>query len=210
MKPAFFHLQPEKREAIVAAALAEFGAQDFDAARLDRIVVAAGISKGGLYEYISAKDELYLYCMELAWSSLYRYIQSELARANTPLPADIVERFMHVAQIAIEWYLANPALLELIVRIARLPRDGAKGLAAQAEAVFERHFAEVFAGLDASRLAHPLAQVVELIKWLLVKTRKDALLEIAAGRSPDEVRVAYLAQWRFFCSILSQGIYRAG
>jgi AcrR family transcriptional regulator len=207
MKPVFFQLSPEKREAIVNAALGEFGRHDYAAASLDRIVAAAGISKGGLYEYIATKDELYLYCMELAWSRLYQYIKAQLALANTPLPADILERFMCVSRIAIEWYLQNPVLLELIVRIARLPRDG---LAARAEAVFVSHFSEIFSGLAADRLAYPLQQVVELIKWLLVKTRKDVLLEITAGRPADEVRRVYLEEWAFFCSVLGKGVYRPG
>ena len=97
-------------------------------------------------------------------------------------------------------------MLGLIVRIARLPRDA---LAEKAQAVFERHFSEVFAGLDASRLAYPVDQLVDLIKWLLAKTRKDALLEIDAGRPLDEVRRVYLAEWSFFCEVLRKGIYRS-
>lgn len=205
MKQCFFQLTPGKRDAILNAALAEFGAHDFDAASLDRIVAAAGISKGGLYEYIASKEELYLYCMEQAWSRLYHYINEEASRARTPLPGDILERFLTVSRIAIEWYLQNPALLGLIVHIARLPRDG---LAAKAEAVFESHFAEVFCGLDNSRLAYPEAQLVGLIKWLLAKTRKDVHMEMAAGRSPEEARQAYLDEWEFFCSVLSKGIYQ--
>ena len=203
MKPVFFQLSPEKRESVVNAALAEFGAHDFAAASLDRIVAAAGVSKGGLYEYIASKEELYLFCMEASWSSLYRHI-AELS-AGKALPADILERFMTVSQIAIEWYVHNPAMLGLIVRIARLPRDE---LATKAHEVFERHFAPVFAGLEASRLAYPVEQLIDLITWLLAKTRKDALLEIDAGRSLDEVRRVYLAEWSFFCSVLSKGIYR--
>jgi len=203
MKQAFFQLQPEKRDAVLNAALAEFGSNDFAAASLDRIVAAAGISKGGLYEYIASKEELYLFCMEESWASLYRHI-AELAQ-DTPLPTDILERFMSVSRIAIEWYVQHPAMLGLIVRIARLPRDE---LAAKAHEVFERHFAQVFAGLDASRLAFPLPQLIDLITWLLAKTRKDALLEIDAGRPLDEVRRVYLEEWDFFCSVLSKGIYR--
>ena len=203
MKQAYFQLSPEKRDLILAAACAEFGAHDFDAASLDRIVSAAGISKGGLYEYIASKDDLYLYCMRHAWSSLYRYIESHVPASG--LPADILERFMCVSRIAIEWYLAHPVMLGLIVRIARLPRDT---LAAKAHAVFERHFAEVFDGLDASRLGYPLARLIELIQWLLAKTRKDVLLDIEAGRTPDEVRRHYLDEWRFFCSVLGEGVYR--
>lgn len=205
MKQLFFQLAPEKQDVIAIAALVEFGAHDFDAASLDRIVRAAGISKGGLYEYIASKEELYLFCMERAWSSLYRFIAAQAALADTPLPADILERFVSVARIAVEWYLQNPALLGLIERTARLPRAA---LAAKAQAVFESHFSALFAGLDDARLAYPMPQVIDLIKCLLAKTRQQALLDIAGGRSPDEVRRVYLAQWAFFSSVLSSGIYR--
>jgi AcrR family transcriptional regulator len=205
MKQAFFQLFPEKRDAILSAALAEFGAHDFDAASLDRIVATAGISKGGLYEYISSKEELYLFCMEQSWAALYQHIKSQLSRGDTPLPADVLERFMTVSRIAIEWYLRNPSMLGLIVRITRLPRDA---LAVKAQAVFESHFAEVFAGLDTSRLAYSVEQLVDLIKWLLAKTRKDVLLEIDAGRSLEAARQVYLEEWAFFCSVLDKGIYR--
>jgi AcrR family transcriptional regulator len=205
MKNAFLRLDPEKREAIVNAAFAEFGANDFDAASLDRVVAAAGISKGGLYEYIAAKEDLYLHCVEEAWARLYQYINAAVAASGKPLPGDILERFLGVAKIAIGWYLKNPSQLALIVRIARLPRDG---LAERAKSVFERHFSGVFSGLDAARLAYPEAELVELVKWLLAKTRRDVLFEIAAGKSEAEVRAAYLAEWEFFCAVLRSGIYK--
>ena len=78
----------------------------------------------------------------------------------------------------------------------------------KARKVFESHFAGVFSGLDTARLAYPEAQLVDLVKWLLAKTRRDVLFEIAAGKSADEVRAAYLAEWEFFCSVLRRGIYR--
>ena len=205
MKQAFFHLSPEKQETILGAALAEFGANDYAAASLDRIVAAARISKGGLYEYIASKEELYLYCMERTWADLYRYIQAQIALANTPLPADILDRFMGVSRIAIEWYLTNPSMLGLLVRIARLPHDD---LAQKARSVFETHFSAVFSAIDASQLGYPLDQLIELIQWLLAKTRKDVLMEMEARRSPEEVRRAYLDEWAFFCSVLASGIYR--
>ena len=205
MKQAYFQLSPEKRDAILAAACAEFGAHDFDAASLDRIVATAGISKGGLYEYIATKEELYVYCMEQTWSALYQFIRTQVASAEKPLPDDILERFMNVSQIAIDWYLQNPNLLGLLVRIARLPRDA---LAVKAQAVFEAHFSEVFARLDTGRLGYPVEHLIDLIKWLLAKTRKDLLLAIEGGGSPEDVREAYLREWAFFCSVLAGGIYR--
>jgi AcrR family transcriptional regulator len=203
MKPAFFQLPAEKSAAVVDAALAEFGANDFDTASLDRIVAAARISKGGLYEYIASKDDLYLYCMRHAWASLYRYIESRVPASG--LPADILERFMCVSRIAIEWYLENPAMLGLLVRTARLPNAR---LADAAHAAFEHHFAGLFDALDGARLAFAPQRLVELVKWQLAKTRHDASQAIAAGRPADAVRSAYLEQWAFFLSVLGQGIYR--
>ncbi|MFT3848469.1 MAG: TetR/AcrR family transcriptional regulator [Propionivibrio sp.] len=205
MKQAYFQLSPEKRDAILTAACAEFGAHDFDAASLDRVVAAAGISKGGLYEYIASKEELYLYCTERTWSALYEFIRSQAIPTRQPLPDDILERFMTVSRIAIDWYLQNPDLLGLLVRIARLPHAA---LAEQAQAVFEAHFSEVFAGLDASRLGYPVEQLIDLVKWLLAKTRKDLLLAIEGGGPPETLRKAYLDEWAFFCSVLAGGIYR--
>ena len=205
MKQGFFHLSPEKRDAIISASLAEFGAQDFDAASLDRIVASAGISKGGLYQYIASKEDLYIFCMEKTWSSLYRFITEQVFLASTPFPSDILDRFMTVARIAIEWYLRNPAMLGLIVRIPHLPHDA---LNKKAEAVFDRHFSELFSTLDTSQLAYPVEPLIDLIKWLLAKTRKDVLQEITAGRPPDEVRRTYLEQWSFMSSVLGHGIYQ--
>ncbi len=205
MKPAFFQLPAEKSAAVVDAALTEFGANDFDSASLDRIVAAARISKGGLYEYIASKDDLYLHCMQHAWSSLYRFIEARVPESG--LPADILERFMSVSRIAIEWYLEHPAMLGLLVRTVRLRNAR---LAEQARAAFERHFAVLFDALDGSRLAYPPQRLVELVKWQLAKTRQDASQAIAAGRPVDEVRSAYLEQWAFFLSVLGQGIYHRG
>ena len=207
MKQAFFQLFPEKQKAVLTAALTEFGTHDFDAASLDRVVASAGISKGGLYEYISSKEELYLYCMEQSWNALYLHIKQQVALSETPLPTDILDRFMCISRIAIDWYLQHPDMLGLIVRIARLPRDG---LSVQAQDVFESHFAEAFAGLNVSTLAYPVEQLIDLLKWLLAKTRKDVLLEIDAGRSSEEVRSAYFKEWEMFCSVLRKGIYQPG
>ena len=201
----FFQIPTEKRETIVNAALAEFEANDFKAASLDRIVVVAGISKGGLYEYIASKEDFYLHCVAYAWDALYRFIRLQLVATGARLPEDILERFMAVSRIAIEWYLQHPQMLGLFVRVARLPRND---LSQKAQAVFEKHFPQLFADLDDSRLAFARDELVKLVKWLLTKTCKDVLLEIEAGRSQEDVRRSYLSEWTFYCEVLGRGIYR--
>jgi AcrR family transcriptional regulator len=49
----------ERRQAILAAALAEFSARGFAAARLDDVAVRAGIAKGTIYLYFRDKETLF-------------------------------------------------------------------------------------------------------------------------------------------------------
>jgi AcrR family transcriptional regulator len=48
-----------RREAILAAALEEFSAHGFEAARLDDVARRAGIAKGTIYLYFNDKEELF-------------------------------------------------------------------------------------------------------------------------------------------------------
>ncbi len=56
-----------RREAILAAALDEFSAQGFAAARLDDVAKRAGVAKGTIYLYFADKETLF---QELARSML--------------------------------------------------------------------------------------------------------------------------------------------
>src|SRR5216683_3337927 len=49
----------ERRKAILAAALQEFSARGFAAARLDDVAVRAGIAKGTIYLYFQDKEALF-------------------------------------------------------------------------------------------------------------------------------------------------------
>jgi AcrR family transcriptional regulator len=51
--------QTERREAILAAALAEFSERGFSAARLDDVARRAGIAKGTIYLYFRDKESLF-------------------------------------------------------------------------------------------------------------------------------------------------------
>src|SRR5262245_45808700 len=49
----------EKRDAILAAALDEFAARGFAAARLDDVAKRAGVAKGTIYLYFADKEALF-------------------------------------------------------------------------------------------------------------------------------------------------------
>ncbi|HSW29589.1 MAG TPA: TetR/AcrR family transcriptional regulator [Longimicrobiales bacterium] len=57
-RPRFEKLDPQKQEAILAAAADEFAARGFEGASLNRIIERAGTSKGALYYYFDDKADL--------------------------------------------------------------------------------------------------------------------------------------------------------
>ncbi len=204
MKPTFDRLPPDKRERIVEACVAEFAERGYEEGSTDRICKACGISKGGLYEYIEAKEELLVLAIEAAYEGLYGHIRDEAARSKRGLPADPLDRFMRVSEIAIDYYLAHPRYIALIQKANALARPDLK---ARADAAFRERFMAVFGDVDGSRLRFKPENVMDLIGWFLLKTRNDFLAGSAKGGSPQALKRAYLAEWRFFLDALRGGVY---
>jgi AcrR family transcriptional regulator len=212
MKNAFYQLPPEKREKVIAACLAEFGAHDFEKAALDRIVEAAGISKGGLYEYISSKEELYLFVVELSYTRLYDFLHASFERdgkapPGAGLPADLLERFSVVSRAAIDFYVEHPEMIGIIARTSRIDEGS---LAEKARAIFNEHFSGIFDSATDSGLAFPKERLVDLLQWILVKTRTDFLREMSSGAPIPTVVSRYNEEWDFILAVLGKGIYSRG
>lgn len=75
-------LPAEKRDAIVAAAEAEFAAKGFSRGSLNVIAREAGIAKGSLFQYFDDKLDLFAHLSELASVR----IAAAMAKHNAPLP----------------------------------------------------------------------------------------------------------------------------
>jgi AcrR family transcriptional regulator len=55
----FDNLDPERQEAILRAAAEEFAEKGFEAASINRIILASGMSKGSVYYYFEDKADLF-------------------------------------------------------------------------------------------------------------------------------------------------------
>ncbi|MFO7893086.1 MAG: TetR/AcrR family transcriptional regulator [Longimicrobiales bacterium] len=82
----FDNLEPERQEAILAAAADEFATHGYAGASLNRIIDAADISKGSLYYYFDDKADLFASVVEGAMDRLFRVVEGlsleELDRTN--------------------------------------------------------------------------------------------------------------------------------
>lgn len=70
---------PERRQAIVDAALHVFEAGSYSGATTAEIAAAAGVSEPILYRHFRSKRELYLACLATAWASFRQALDAKLA-----------------------------------------------------------------------------------------------------------------------------------
>jgi AcrR family transcriptional regulator len=83
-----------RREAILAAALDEFSAQGFAAARLDDVARRAGVAKGTIYLHFRDKEALFQELIRSVLSPLVGTLET-VAAADAPLAA-VAERIVDV------------------------------------------------------------------------------------------------------------------
>jgi len=203
LKATFYNLDEDKRRRVEAAAMEEFGTYGYERGSTDRIIRRSGISKGGLYEYIESKEDLFLHVVEMAYGALYDFIGGRL-RADGGPPADLLKRVMAASAAALDFYLANPVHVRLIASLAALNDPDAK---AKAERIFGEHFISLFGDADFSAVRFDKGRTLELVRWLLVKTRNDFMAELETSGDRETVSSAYLADWKFILGVLSDGIY---
>jgi TetR/AcrR family transcriptional regulator len=205
VKETFERLPAEKKTRILEACVEEFGERGYEGGSTDRVCRASGISKGGLYEYIDAKEELFLLAISRVYESLYDFIRDRLKRTRKGAPIDVLDRFFRVSEIAIEFYLDHPPYIRLIQKANAVADEGLKPKVAQ---IFRQSFMTVFGDLSGAGLRFPPEQVIELMAWLLLKTRDDFLSGYSRGESPTVLKKAYLKEWAFYIDALRKGIYR--
>ena len=97
------------REAILAAARAEFAALGLGGARVDRIAGRAGLNKRLIYYYFENKDALFLAVLEDTYLDI-REAEKQLHLTDLP-PADAIRR---LTEFTWNYYLSHPEFLSLL------------------------------------------------------------------------------------------------
>ena len=204
MKKAFARISQEKKNKIIQACMEEFGEQGYEKSSTDRIIQKAGISKGGLYEYTSSKKELFLYIVEYSYTELYNYLQERINREHSPLPTDILERIRLVSSLAIDFYLTHPRFITLITKTHQMPDED---ISERIHRYFASRFLEIFGDVDESALDYPKEKILNLLTWLLLKTRREFIEEMEKNNEIGKIKTNYMENWDFYISILKNGIY---
>ena len=72
----------KRRQALLDAALTEFAAKGFVAARMEDIARHAGLSKGALYLYFSSKEDLFKALLESKATPILEQLEAKLAQSS--------------------------------------------------------------------------------------------------------------------------------
>lgn len=172
---------------------------------MDRIVKRSGISKGGLYEYTRSKEELFLFIVDYCYGHLYGFIKAGIRGKGQKVPGDILERFRLVSGIAIDFYIGHPKEIQVIVKAGMLEDPV---LAEKVRKLFMRHFMDVFGDINEKTLRHTGSGLLEIFRWMLMKTRNDFLAEAAKSGDVKKVKKAYLEDWDLILDVFRNGVYK--
>jgi AcrR family transcriptional regulator len=111
-RPSLAERQAEKRDAILSAALDEFSACGFAAARLDDVARRAGVAKGTIYLYFEDKESLF---QELVRTMISPVVARIEAAGTVDLPARFVAEAISALFVNEIFGTRREAVLRLII-----------------------------------------------------------------------------------------------
>src|ERR1700743_3724791 len=105
-KPTWRNLPEERRERVLRAAMAEFGAQGYSGGSLNVIAREAGVAKGSLFQYFDDKFDFFAYVAEQASLSIYAEMLSHLTAP--PAGRSFVDHLGDLVEIWMDYMARHP------------------------------------------------------------------------------------------------------
>ncbi len=173
---------PERREAILDAALEVFGARGYETASMSEVAAAGGITKPVLYDHFTSKQGLYVALVDREAASL-----SAALTASFDPAASLEERLRTLASTAIGYARRNPESSRLLFRAPAgdaVVRDAharfrAGARASTADAILADPAFEAAPGLSRRASAELIgdlhvAVLERLVRWAVEHPRNSA------------------------------------
>ena len=110
----FLHLDEEKRERDLNAAINEFADKNYNNASMNVVVKAAGISKGALFKYFKSKAGLFAFVYRMALGRVKDYLRKV---RDESAAEDFFTRLERVMLAGLDFIRAHPGLAAIYYRI---------------------------------------------------------------------------------------------
>jgi AcrR family transcriptional regulator len=194
------NLRPERRDRVLAAAMAEFGARGFSAGSLNVVAREAGVAKGSLFQYFEDKLDLYSTVCAEATSRIRAHMESRMVDVLVAEPG--LPFFEFLARLADEWivYFTDHPIERGITAATNLELDPV--VRQTVRTVSQAHYLEVFRPLVAEGIRRGevtesraetdalLALLVLVVPHLALSPHLPGLDPVLGmyGRTPEELR----------------------
>lgn len=207
MYESFERLNPEKRDAILCAAMDEFAARGYTLASTNEIVKGAGISKGSLFHYFGDKKGLFVYLCDFVSSvldkeyfSLFRDRSGDLIvrlRNSVGLKMKVLSRYPRL--FAFCTALNNDTDPEVQFEIAFFRRS-----------VSDAQFQALLEGLDDSLIREDIPPVeANRMLWWILDGYSNELSEQVTGQPAELMDMEYeINRFDRFLALLRRIFYR--
>jgi AcrR family transcriptional regulator len=173
-------LPAARREAVLAAAEAEFGAQGFSRGSLNVIARRAGVSKGSLFQYFADKGDLCAYLADMVSLRIRADLEAQIP--GFPWATDFFGALRRLGYAWVRYYAGHPLELALTAAV-NLESD--PDSRSPVRTVVNRHYVEVLRPLvEEGRLTGQLAADADVDAFVALLMLVLPHLVIAA-RNPD-------------------------
>lgn len=187
----FENLCEDKKNAVINAALEEFGSNGVLNASTNSIVKKCGISKGSLFKYFETKDDLCFYLFDIVTGELL----TDLTMNSASFSTDIFQRIIDYSTWEIGWYISNPVKGKFVVAVAR---ETDSSFAQKRDMRYGRKQENVYynllEGVSVDCLKTDKKIATNLIKWILEGFNKEFLEREDVNYRPfEELKKEYIA-----------------
>jgi AcrR family transcriptional regulator len=180
--PTFLKTAPEKQQAILDAAVAEFGTYGYHQASINRLVNRLGIAKGSIFQYFGTKQGLFDYVFAQAKDAVSQHLRC--IREHTR-DRDFFTRLRTVVHSGLVFVRENPGFYRLYMHVLRdehLP--GRAGYLLEVRAASRAYLAGlVDQGLANTELDPDLSQEWSVV---FVDTLLDRFFQVMSEPDGDE------------------------
>jgi len=195
------NLRPDRRDRVLAAAMAEFGARGFSAGSLNVVAREAGVAKGSLFQYFDDKLDLFATVCAEATHRIRAHMEARMVEVLLAEPG--LPFFDFLARLADEWiqYFTDHPLERGVTAATNLELDPV--VRQTVRTVAQAHYLEVFRplvaeGVRRGEVSECKADTEALVALLVLVVPHlalsphlpglDPVLDMY-GRTPEELRI---------------------
>lgn len=168
----FNSLKEEKKNAVINAALVEFGSFGVINASTNNIVKNCGISKGSLFKYFETKDDLCFFLFEMVTNEML----CDLTNRMKDFSSEIFQKIIDYSVWETSWYIDNPTKGRFVIAVAR-EKDPSfvEKLQVRFGTKSDNVYLSLMSELDMEEFKVDMATLSNLIKWTVDGYNKEFL-----------------------------------